>query len=134
MASTNLYCLSLLLIQGVKVSMIALVVWTSKHDMKVKSKFRTWFELSLRAWVGVQTIEGVNFHSRMYHSSSTMVAKLIISVQAISMVLICIPICIIVHQLLGYMVTKLVISRQMVSELGSIKFCSCQFYLSLFIF
>ena len=71
MASTNLYCLSLLLIQGVKVSMIALVVWTSKNDMKVKSEFGTWFELSLRAWVGVQMIEGVNLHSHMYHSLST---------------------------------------------------------------
>ena len=71
MASTNLYCLSLLLIQGVKVSMIALVVWTSKHDMKVKSEFGTWFELSLRVWVGIQMIKGVNLHSHMYHSSST---------------------------------------------------------------
>ena len=71
MVSTNLYYLSLLLIQGVKVSMIALVVWTSKHDMKVKSEFRTWFELFLRAWVGVQMIEGVNLHSHKYHSSST---------------------------------------------------------------
>ena len=71
MASTNLYYLSLLLIQGVKVSMIALVVWTSKHDIKVKSEFGTWFELSLRAWVGVQMIEGVNLHSHMYHSLST---------------------------------------------------------------
>ena len=71
MASTNLYCLSLLLIQGVKVSMTALVVWTSKHDMKVKSEFETSFELSLRVWFGVQMIEGVNLHSHMYHSSST---------------------------------------------------------------
>ena len=71
MASTNLYCLFLLLIQGVKVSMITLVVWTSEYDMKVKSEFGTWFELSLRAWVGVQMIEGVNLHSHMYHSLST---------------------------------------------------------------
>ena len=71
MASTNLYCLSLLLIQVVKVSMMSLVVWTSKHNMKVKSEFRTWFELSLRAWVGVQMIEGVNLHSHIYHSSLT---------------------------------------------------------------
>ena len=71
MASTNLYCLFLLLIQGVKVSMIALVIWTSKHDMKVKSEFATWLELSLRAWAGVQMIEGVNLHSHMYHSSPT---------------------------------------------------------------
>ena len=69
MASTNLYCLSLLLIQGVKVSMITLIVWTSKNDMKVKSEFGTWFELFLRAWVGVQMIEGVNLHFHMYHNS-----------------------------------------------------------------
>ena len=50
------------------ISMIALVVWTSKHDMKVKYEFGTWFELSLRVWVGVQMIEGVNLHSHMYHS------------------------------------------------------------------
>ena len=115
MASTNLYCLSLLLIQEVKVSMIALVVWTSKHDMKVKSKFRTWFELSLREWVGVQTIKVLIFILvciTVHQLSGCMIAKLIISVQAILRVLICIPICIIVHQLLGYMVAKLVISHQ----------------------
>ena len=51
--------------------MIAVVCLTSKYDMKVKSEFGTWFELSLKAWVGVQMIEGVNLHSHMYHSSST---------------------------------------------------------------
>ena len=66
--------------------------------------------------------------------SRCVVVNLMISVQVISRVLICTPICIIVYQLLGYMVAKLVISRQMVLELSSIKFCSSQFYISLFIF